>query len=54
VPCGVIVVQNKRGHSEIWAFRACIEEGPNIRHKLGDINGNHIKIHWTKTNNNGH
>ena len=29
VPCGILIVEGKKGECDMWIFRTCLEEGPN-------------------------
>ena len=29
VPCGILIVEGKKGECDMWIFRICLEEGPN-------------------------
>ncbi len=54
MPCGVVVVEGKKGNCEIWVFRSCLEEGPIKRLPIGKIESKEIKIHWLLSDEEGH
>ncbi len=54
MPCGVVVVEGKKGNCEIWVFRSCLEEGLIKRLPIGKIESKEIKIHWLLSDEEGH